>query len=162
MVHTKEIMKIKRYFPRFYFVFLFVITVVYCGFSYVLIKNGIYLGPLLLVIIFTCYINCINLYEDRVTIIEFYKIKKVEFDMIERIEIAEYSYKTFNITTYGNFSVVYIYLKNNKRKKFFYFLYSKKAVTEIINCALKKNVMIELDSKVKKLIGYVEDEKIMI
>ena len=159
MVHTKENMKVKSYFPRFYFIFLSVITVLYCGFSYILIKNGIYFGPLLLVIIFSCYINIINLYEDRVTIIEFYKIKKIEFDMIERIEIAEYSYKIFNITSYGGFSIVYIYLKNKKRKKFFYFLYSKNAITEIINCALKKNAMIELDSKVKKLIGYVEREK---
>lgn len=136
-------MKIRTYFPRFYFILLLVIAVAYVILAYAFLKVGIYAGIFvpLLVFIFICYVSWINLYDDRVFIFQFYQIYLLKFDQIEKIEISEYR----------NTPVIYFKMKNGKRKKFYYKTYAKQTSTEIIEFALKKNTMIELDSQIKKL-----------
>lgn len=137
------IMKIRTYFPRFYFVFLFVLAVVYAIFAYVFTKIGIFpeIFIPLLVIIFLAYLSWVHLYDDHIFIIQFYQISKIRFEQIERIEIGEYR----------NAPVLYFQLKNGKRKRFFYRTYTKQPLIDIIETALKKNTMIELDTQIKKL-----------
>lgn len=137
------IMKIRTYFPRFYFVFLFVLAVVYTILAYVFLKMGIYPGIFipLLVFIFICYISWIHLYDDGIFIFQFYQIGKIKFEQVEKIEIGEYR----------NSPVIYFQMKNGKRKKFFYKTYAKQTSIEIIEAAFKKNNMIELDAQIKKL-----------
>ena len=136
-------MKIQSYFPRFYAIFLLVIAVVYSIMAYIFIKNGFYIIIFVLLIIAICNISFMNLYDDKVVIIQFYQSITIKFDLIEKIEIGYYRESA---------PVIIFYIKNGKQKEFFYKLYAKEASIELIKYALKKNDNIKLDSKVKAFI----------
>ena len=136
-------MKIQSYFPRFYAIFLLVIAVVYSIMAYIFIKNGFYIIILILLIIAICNISFMNLYNDKVVILQLYQLITIKFDLIEKIEIGYYRESA---------PVIIFYIKNGKQKRFFYKLYAKEASIELIKYALKKNDNIKLDSKVKAFI----------
>lgn len=137
-------MKIRSYFPRFYALFLIIIAVTYSIVAYFFIKYDFYIAVFVLLIIAICYINSVILYDDRIVILQFYQLIRIKFDLIEKIEFGNYR---------EGIPAIIFYVRNGKRKVFFYKLYTKEASIEFIKYALKINNNIELDSKVKAFIG---------
>jgi len=71
---SEEFMKIKSYFPLCYAIFLLFIAITYSIMGYISIKNGFYFMIFVLLIIAISIISSINLYDDKIIILQLYEI----------------------------------------------------------------------------------------
>ena len=137
-------MKIKSYFPLAYAVFLSFIAITYSIMGYFFVKNGFYFMLIVLLIIAISNVSSINLYDDKIIILQLYQIIIIKFELIEKVEFGYYR---------ESLPCLFFHMKNGKSKKVYYKFYAKETSIDIIQYALKKNMNIEIGSEVKAFIG---------
>lgn len=148
-------MKIKTYFPKFYFISILVISIIYGFFIYFLIWDKQYLYPLVIIsIIVIAFNRRIIVYEDKLVIFQSYKKIIIPFDLIKSLGI----YIHLPLLSRVSFPAIYVDLEDNKQKNFSHNSYSKKAISEIISYIITKNNSITFDSNIKALVNNEESD----
>ncbi|EKQ57604.1 MULTISPECIES: hypothetical protein [unclassified Clostridium] len=148
-------MKIRKYFINNYIIAILSLVIMYGFLGYMFLITKQYLGLFVLFIIAVIVLNRrIVLYEDKIKIIQGYKKIEIEFDFIKSLRIGDYKPKFSKVSI----SAIYVKMKDNKIKIFYYASYSRESMNEIIGYALKKNNMIKFDSNINELIRNKESE----
>lgn len=150
-------MKIRSYFVKNYMMPIAIVTVMYGILGYSLFISKEYLGVFCIVMCTVFILNRrIILYEDRIIVYDGFRRTKIEFNFVNSLKVSNYKSKLAKV---GNIPTMFIKMKDNKIKRIYYYtVYSRESMIEIVEYALKKNRKIKLDPKIKALIRNEESE----
>lgn len=149
-------MKIRRYFINNYIIAIVSIVFMYGIFGYFCFISKAYIGIFGMVIFAFLILNRkMILYEDKIMIFEGFRRTKIEFNSVKSLKLDNYTPK---LASRVSVPAMHATMKDNKVNIIYYRAYSKESIIEIMECALKKNNRIKLDSNVKALIRKEESE----